>query len=123
MTRENKSGRYDAWLRNYMFFGAPHMVVVSRSKILGEYATLDVGVWLGTFLVAAQSLGLQSCAMASIAAYPKPLRTLLGIPDEEIILFGIALGHADPSVSANATRTTREDISTNLQFVTEAPSD
>ena len=120
--REDKSGRYDAWLRNYMFFDAPHMVVVSRSKNLGEYATLDVGVWLGTFLVAAQSLGLSTCAMASIAAYPKPLRALLGIPDEEMILFGIALGHADPAVPANTTRTTREAISANLHFVSKTPS-
>lgn len=121
--REDKAGRYDAWLRNYQLFDAPHLVVVSRDRRLGEYATLDVGVWLGTFLVAAQSLGIDTCAMASVAAYPKPLRELLGIVDEEIILFGIAIGHRDPAVPANEARTTRQPASANLRHVTQAPRD
>jgi nitroreductase len=115
--REDKSKRYDAWLRNYEVFDAPHLVVVSRDKRLGEYATLDVGVWLGTLLVAAQSLGIHTCPMASIAAYPKPLRELLDIPENELILFGIAIGKADPTVAANSARTTREPVSSNLRHV------
>jgi nitroreductase len=119
IAREDKSGRYDAWLRNYEFFGAPHLLVVSRDKRLGEYATLDVGVWLGTLLAAAQSLGVHSCPMASVAAYPVPLRELLKISDDEVILFGVALGTADPSVPANAARTTREPLSANLRYLGE----
>ena len=118
--REDKSQRYDAWLRNYEFFGAPHVAVVSRDKRLGEYATLDVGVWLGTLLVAAQSQGVHTCPMASVAAYPEPLRELLKIPEDDVILFGIAMGHADPSVPANAARTTREPVSSNLRYL-DAP--
>lgn len=117
IAREDKSKRYDAWLRNYEVFGAPHLVVVSRDKRLGEYATLDVGVWLGTLLLAAQSLGIDTCPMASIAAYPQPLRELLDIPEDELILFGIAIGKADPEVAANSARTTREPVSSNLRRV------
>lgn len=108
ITRENKAGRYDAWLRNYAIFDAPHLLVVSRDERLGEYATLDVGVWLGTFLAVAESLGIQTCAMASIAAYPDLLRDQLEIPAEETILLGIAIGHADTSKKVNTTRTTRQ---------------
>lgn len=118
IAREDKAKRYDAWLRNYEIFGAPHLVVVSRDKRLGEYATLDVGVWLGTLLVAAQSLGVHTCPMASIAAYPGPLRELLDIPEDELILFGIAIGKADPEVAANSARTTREAVSANLRHIT-----
>jgi len=117
IAREDKSKRYDAWLRNYEIFGAPHLVVVSRDKRLGEYATLDVGVWLGTLLLAAQSLGIHTCPMASIAAYPQPLRELLDIPEDELILFGIAIGNADPKVAANSARTTREPVSSNLRHL------
>ncbi len=117
IAREEKSKRYDAWLRNYEIFDAPHLVVVSRDKRLGEYATLDVGVWLGILLVAAQSLGIHTCPMASIAAYPQPLRELLDIPEDELILFGIAIGKADPEVAANSARTTREPLSANLRHV------
>lgn len=118
IARQDKASRYDAWLRNYEFFGAPHLVVVSRDKRLGEYATLDVGVWLGTLLLAAQSLGVQTCPMASVAGYPGPLRELLEIPEDEVILFGLALGKADPSVSANAARTGREPVAANLRRIT-----
>jgi nitroreductase len=120
IAREDKAKRYDAWLRNYQIFGAPHLLVVSRDERLGEYATLDVGVWLGIFLAAAQSLGIDTCPMASIAAYPEPLRELLDIPDNELILFGVALGTADPSVAANAARTTRQGVAANLRRVREA---
>ncbi len=115
IARDDKAGRYDAWLRNYEFFDAPHLLVVSRDKRLGEYATLDVGVWLGLFLTAAQSLDVQACAMASVAAYPAILREHLHIPAEEIILFGIAFGKADPSVPANRARTNRQPVSANLR--------
>ena len=108
ITRENKEGRYDAWLRNYEIFDAPHLLVVSRDERLGEYATLDVGVWLGTLLVAAESMGIQTCAMASIAAYPDLLREQLDIPAEETILVGIAMGRADNSKKVNSVRTTRQ---------------
>lgn len=113
--RDDKAGRYDAWLRNYELFDAPHLLVVSRDKRLGEYATLDVGVWLGIFLTAAESLGVQACAMASVAAYPELLREHLEIPADEMILFGLALGNADLSVPANQARTTRQAPSANLR--------
>ncbi len=115
VARDDKTGRYDAWLRNYELFDAPHVAVVSRDKRLGEYATLDVGVWLGMFLVAAQSLGVDACAMASVAAYPETLREHLGIPENELVLFGIALGKADPNVPANKARTTRQELATNVR--------
>lgn len=115
IARDDKAGRYDAWLRNYELFDAPHVAVLSRDKRLGEYATLDVGVWLGMFMMAAQSLGLDTCAMASVAAYPKTLRALLGIPEDELILCGIAFGTRDPSVPANSAKTQRQDVSANLR--------
>ncbi len=118
--RDNKERRYDAWLRNYELFDAPHVAVVSRDRILGEYATLDIGVWLGILLTTAAAMGIDCCPMASVAGYPAPLRKLLPIGDEQVILFGIALGLEDPSVPANACRTTREPVTANVSFVNVA---
>ncbi|MCP4446118.1 MAG: nitroreductase [Myxococcales bacterium] len=118
VARDDKAGRYDAWLRNYMFFDAPHVAIVSREECLGEYATLDVGVWLGMFMMSAQSLGIDVCALASVAAYPRTLRELLNIPDEEIILCGIAFGTRDPNVPANRARTKRQNFSANVRTAT-----
>ena len=115
--RGDKEKRYDAWLRNYELFDAPHLIVVSRDQRLGEYATLDVGVWLGMFLAAAEGLGLGACAMASVAAYPQVLRKHLDIPEGHLILCGITLGYKDPNAPANAARTTREDVTRNVRQI------
>ena len=78
IARDDKAGRYDAWLRNYAFFDAPHVAIVACDRRLGPYAYVDVGVWLGYVLTAAQALGIDTCPMASVAAYPEPLRR--GLP-------------------------------------------
>jgi nitroreductase len=117
VARDDKAGRYDAWLRNYALFDAPHAAIVSCDRRLGPYAYVDVGVWLGYVLSAAAVLGIATCPMASVAAYPATLRRLLPIAETDVILFGIALGHADESAPANACRTTREPVSANVTFV------
>lgn len=117
IAREDKAGRYDAWLRNYGFFDAPHMAVVACDRRLGPYVYIDVGVWLGYVLTAAAALGIENCPMASIAAYPEPLRARLPIPDTDVVLFGIAFGHADAAAPANRTRTSREPVEANVTFV------
>jgi nitroreductase len=117
VAREDKQGRYDAWLRNYALFDAPHVAIVACDRRLGPYAYVDVGVWLGYVLSAAALLGVDTCPMASVAAYPAPLRRLLPIAETDVILFGIALGRADAHAPANACRTAREPVSANVTFV------
>jgi nitroreductase len=117
VTREDKAGRYAAWLRNYAFFDAPHVAVVSCDRRLGPYAYVDVGVWLGFVLTAATALGLATCPMASVAAYPATLREHLAIAETEIILFGLAIGHPSQGAPANECRTTRDPIEANVRVV------
>lgn len=114
--RDDKSGRHAAWLRNFACFDAPHLAVVSVERALGTYAYVDVGVWLGYLLAAAQARGIATCPMASIATYPDVLRQQLDIPASQTILFGIALGYADSTTPANQCRTSRDPISKNVQW-------
>ncbi len=119
IARDDKAARYDAWLRNYGFFDAPHVAVVACDKRLGPYVYIDVGVWLGYLLTAAAALGIDTCPMASVAAYPEPLRAQLPIAETDVVLFGIALGRADAAAPANRTRTTREPVEANVTFVAD----
>jgi nitroreductase len=116
VARDDKAGRYDAWLRNYAFFGAPHVAVVACDRRLGPYAYVDVGVWLGYVLTAAAAAGVATCPMASVAAYPAPLRALLPIAETDAILFGLALGHAADSPT-NECKTSRDPVDANVQVV------
>ena len=116
IAREDKAGRYDAYLRNYAFFGAPHIAIVACDRRLGPYAYIDVGVWLGYVLTAAAALGIDSCPMASLAAYPEVLRQRLPIAETDVILFGLAFGHVDEDVPANRCRTGRDPVAANITF-------
>jgi nitroreductase len=116
VARDDTAGRYDAWLRNYAFFDAPHVAIVACDKRLGPYAYVDVGVWLGYVLTAAAALGVDTCPMASVAAYPEPLRAQLPIAETDVILFGLALGHSDEAAPANRCRTSREPVEAVVKF-------
>ncbi len=116
VARRDEPGRRRAWLRNYQIFDAPHLAVVSCHKSLGPYGLLDLGVWLGTLLPAAQALGVATCPMASVVGYPQVLRAELSISPDDVLAFGLALGIADPAVPANAARTSREPLEANVTF-------
>lgn len=116
IARDDKAARYDAWLRNFALFDAPHLAVVAVDPRLGPYALVDVGVWLGTLLAAAAADGVAACPMASAVAYPAVLRAHLPIAAEHQLLFGVALGTA-ADAPANACRTDRAPIAANVTFV------
>lgn len=117
VARQDEAGRRRAWLRNYQVFDAPHLAVVSYHKSLGPYGLVDLGVWLGTLLPAAQALGVATCPMASVVGYPQVLRAQLPISPDDVLAFGLALGLADPKAAANAARTSREPLEANVTFV------
>jgi nitroreductase len=68
-------------------------------------------------LTAAAALGIDTCPMASVAAYPAALRHELGIPGDLVVLCGVALGWSDEGAPANRCRTSREPVDRNVTFV------
>lgn len=115
--RGDHQGRMRAHLRNYELFDAPHVAIVCMDKHFGIGVSLDVGMWVQTFLLALWSRGVGSCPQAALRAYPSLIRKVLGIPDNLHVLCGVSFGYEDESVPANATRQTREPIDTNATFV------
>lgn len=117
IARGDSKGRYDAWMRNLQAFGAPHVMIVAMDRRFATYAALDIGCWLQSLWLAATELGLGMCAQASLGAFPAAVRTVLPVPSELAILFGVSIGYEDPSVPANACRTTRAPVDDNVTFV------
>jgi len=117
IARGDEAGRGEAWRRNYTFFDAPHLAVVSVDRRLGAYALIDLGVWLGLVLTQAEAMGIAACPMASVAAYPGPLRRRLAIGADQHVILGIALGRADGDAPANRCRTPRAPLDANVTFV------
>lgn len=94
--------------RNYSFFGAPVGLVFTIDRDLELGSWLDFGMFLQNLMVAARGRGLDTCPQQSIANYPAIVSRQLGIPPEQMIVCGMALGHADPDEPANALVTRRE---------------
>lgn len=83
-------------LRNFEFFGAPHVAVVTTEADLGVYGAIDCGLYVNSFLLAAQALGVGTCAQAALAQVAPALRSHLELPEHRKIVCGIAFGFPDP---------------------------
>ena len=117
--RHDREGRMRAVLRNFEFFGAPHVAFVGMNPEFGATVAVDVGMFAQTLMLTMVAFGLHSCPMGTMRNYPDLVREAFDIQDGAKILFGISFGYEDPSVDANATRTTRAPISENIVFRAE----
>jgi nitroreductase len=98
-------------MRNFDLFGAPHAAIITTAASQGVYGALDCGVYVGNFLLAAQSLGLAAVAQAALARYGSFVRGHFSIPDDRKVLLGISFGYPDAGHPANSYRTSRADLS------------
>jgi nitroreductase len=93
--------------RNYEFFGAPVGFIFTLDEDLEIGSWLDLGIFLGTLMVAARGMGLDTCPQAAFADFHAVIRRELRGAENEIIIFGMALGHADESAVENRLVTER----------------
>jgi nitroreductase len=93
--------------RNYDFFDAPVGLIFTLDEDLEIGSWLDLGIFIGTVMIAARGLGLDTCPQAALANMHPVLRAELGIPESEIIICGMAVGYEDKSAPENALVTER----------------
>lgn len=103
-------------LRNYEFFGAPVGMIFTLDEDLEIGSWLDLGIYLGALMIAARGRGLHTCPQAAFADFHSIIRPLLGIPDNEIVICGMALGHIDPDAPVNALKTERAELNDFVTF-------
>jgi nitroreductase len=121
VTREDAVGRAAAWMRNFEAFGAPHVAVVALDKRWNQWAVLDIGCWLQSFMLACVDAGLATCPQATLGAHANVAREVFEIPDELGVLFGIAIGYEDGAVAANNCHTSRAPVDANVKLVGFTP--
>ena len=117
-------GRGDIEARNqyygdmYFLFGAPCMILVCLDKgLVIEYAMLDAGIIIQTICLLAEGKGLGSCILSAITRYPALSRELLPIPENQIIIMGIALGYPDLDSTVNNFKRERADLDELVTWV------
>src|SRR6267154_5460435 len=88
-------GTHRARLRNYEFFGAPVGMIFTLDEDLEIGSWLDFGIFIGAIMTAARARGLDTCAQAAFADVHTIIRAEMDIPPNEVVVSGLALGHAD----------------------------
>ena len=93
--------------RNFQFFDAPVGMVFTIHRGLATGSWLDYGMFLENIMIAARARGLDTCAQAAWTHYHKVMRPVLGLAPEEVVVCGMALGHADLDAQENRLVTER----------------
>jgi nitroreductase len=105
--------------RNFVFFDAPHVAIVTTDRDLGTYGAIDCGLYVQTFLLAAQALGVAAIPQAALAARAASLRSSLGLGEERAVVCAISFGYADAEHPSASFRTDRADLAEAATFVDE----
>ena len=110
VTREDKPGMHRQHGRNYAFFGAPVglFFTIDRDLELGSW--LDAGMFVQGVMIAARAFGLHTCPQAAFTTYHAVVRRHLSMPDAEILLCGMSLGHLDPDAPENVLQSERVPV-------------
>jgi nitroreductase len=110
VTRGDREASARQSLENFRLFGAPHAAIITTDARQGVYGAVDTGLYVGTFLLAAQSLGLACIPQAALATLSPFLHEYFDIPQSRKVLLGISFGYPDLEHPANSYRTNRADI-------------
>lgn len=108
--REDREGRLRQFARNWEFFGAPVGLFFTLDRDMEQGQWADVGMFMQNVMLLAREQGLDTCAQESWAAWHEIVREELGIPDEQILFSGMAVGYADTDHPINNFTSEREPV-------------
>jgi len=114
--RRDIAGRREQHLKNFHFFDAPVGLIVTIDRAMGPGCYMDLGMFLQSLMLAAKSHGLDSCAIGALSPYHHIIRAHVPIPDDEIVVCGLAIGCGDGSAPENNFRTTRAPVQDFTDF-------
>ena len=115
--REDRQRRAEEALRNFDFFGAPHVALLFMPAV-GDSVRVagDLGMYGQTFLLSLTAHGLAGAAQTSVAMFAPTVRRVLGIAESSRLLFAISFGYADPAAAVNQLRVGRAGLEESVVF-------
>jgi len=116
IAREDKAGRLSHFARNWEFFGAPVGLIFTINRIMQQGQWADLGMFMQNAMLLARAHGLHSCAQEAWAVWHKLIREFLGVPQDEIVFCGMALGVADETAPVNALISQRAPLEEYAKF-------
>lgn len=111
ITKGDKDKMHAQHQRNFRFFDAPVGLMFTIDQVMGRGSLVDYGMFLQTIMIAARGQGLHTCPQAAWNGFARIILPHIGASDQEMLVCGMALGHADPGDKVNSFHTPREPVS------------
>jgi nitroreductase len=83
---------------------------------LTPWSIFDIGLQAHSIMLAAQQFNVGSAPAVTLVAHPDFIRAELGIPDELLIIIGVAQGYADSKHQLNTFRSPRRSVDEAIRF-------
>lgn len=115
--KADKAGMHAQHGRNYDFFDAPVGLIFTIDRVMQQGSWLDYGMFLQNVMLAARARGLDTCPQAAFTAFHRVIAEQLGFEAGEMLVCGMALGHADPQAVENSLVTERAPVAAFTRFV------
>jgi len=110
--------RLDYYARMYYLFDASALILVLIDKELSlEYAMLDVGIFLQTFLLLAHNAGLGACVFSGTVHCPEIAHRHFAIPDTKLLVMGVVLGWPDMDAPINNFVRKRRHVEESVRWI------
>jgi nitroreductase len=108
--RGDTAGMQKQFRRNFLFFDAPVGMILCVERRMGGGQWIDCGIFLDQLMLLAREKGLHSCPQAAFSRVQHVVRRELKMPDDQIVLCGLALGYAEPDAVPNNLITERAPL-------------
>jgi nitroreductase len=116
ITREDKVRRNEQFMRNFIFFDAPHVAFLFLPEPFGLREAADLGMYAQTLMLALTAHGLGSCPQTALSFQADYIREQLDIAPNNKLVFGLSFGYPDPDAPANSCITDRATIADAITF-------
>ena len=116
LAKTDKAGMQHQHGRNYQFFDAPVGMFFSIDRVMQQGSWLDYGMFLQNIMVAARGRGLHTCPQAAFTQFHRVIADELQLAHGQMLVCGMALGHADPAAAENTLVTERAPVAEFARF-------
>ena len=108
--REDKQARLEQVMKNFKFFGAPCAFFCFVDRQMGPPQWSDLGMFLQTFMLLAQEVGLDTCAQEAWSMKHDSVSEFVKAEKSDILFCGMAIGYRDDSAAINSLKSERRPL-------------
>ena len=116
IARTDKALRHEQFMRNFIFFDAPHVAFLFLPEPFGLREAADLGMYAQTLMLGMTAHGLGSCPQTALSFEADFIRQVLGVEPNNKLLFGISFGYPDAQAPVNQCATDRASLADCVVF-------